>query len=163
MKKLLISAVAASVLLTGLADASDEKFRRLDEILAEETSLATAQTMLVRCLALHTIMKNWMARQNSANNQEIAKKFDTSSLKIYKLWVDLNSITTNNTKDDRQEILSSHLNIVSEFYVDKMLKSKTLNGNVFDDEDVASDFMICKNYNNIVSDALEKATAKLKN
>jgi hypothetical protein len=161
MKVCLIAIFVISMSFLSVAHASDVKLKRLDEMLAEEASLAIAQTVLIRCFALHNIMENWLKRQKGKYSKN-ANAYGKSSFKIYEMWMMLNSITNKGSEEDRHNVFKGHVSVVKNVYAEKMLKSKMLSGNAFDDEIIHLDMTVCKDYQNVVSVIVDDINKKLK-
>jgi hypothetical protein len=144
------------------ASAEDLKMKPLDQILAEETSLANTSTYLLRCFSLYTVTSEWLLSNLRPEVKDKGQKLSDASTTIIQVWMELDKMQSQTGKEDLN-FVKTQTKIMADEYTKMMSRSKALTGSVFGNPTVKSDLFSCKRYEEIVNDVLKTVLEELKN
>ena len=150
MKKLSAAAFAAVLFCVSTSQASDIKMKRVEDIMSQEASLATMQTMLVRCSSLFETVSEWIATSTKAGSADIAERYKNQTIEMFEAWNLIDEILVKNERKQRLKRLAKQLDISKNTYIQKMQNAKALTGSAFGEKLVKDDLAFCSQWKKVL-------------
>ena len=91
----------------------------------------------------------WLQSQKRETARDVGTKLSKAVKEMFEIWTVLDTIQTRDEKPN-MSFFATQMKFMTTEYSNMMSKSKALTGSVFEDQVVRNDFIICKNYMEIL-------------